>query len=303
MTKFDLSSTTIEKGIDAARDFLNKLAVPAIEEVGLLVRDSVALWRFKNQVRVLNKAKEYCSANGIEPSPISLKLLCPLLESASLEQEEEMQNRWAILLSNLADSEQNIQNQVFPYILGQISAGEFTFLEHVYADLLVNRAESAATLSEFTATRAAVEARFAEQIAGLDRKLETLDHWAGDRWKVQGEKRELEERLRTFRFQESALRHRLTAPAIIPEAELREFELSNIVRLGLVRAYYESYANDQTLEIPVEDHRHGYVTVDFTVDLRSESGHYLTQLGEMFLSACTQKGDQKKRESQASTGT
>jgi len=61
--KIDISSTALEKSIDLAREFLEKLVSPAVEEVGLLLRDSVALWKFKNQVRVLNKAKTYCDRN------------------------------------------------------------------------------------------------------------------------------------------------------------------------------------------------------------------------------------------------
>ena len=99
-----------------------------------LDKDSVALWRFKNQVRILNKAKACCERNNISPKAISLKLLCPLLEGAALEEDETLQDKWAILLSNMVDSEQNIQNHVFPYILSQMSSNEFLFVERVFRD-------------------------------------------------------------------------------------------------------------------------------------------------------------------------
>ena len=132
--KIDISSTALEKSIDTAKEFLGKLMSPAVEEVGLLLRDSVALWRFKNQVRILNKAKACCERNNISPKAISLKLLCPLLEGAALEEDETLQDKWAILLSNMVDSEQNIQNHVFPYILSQMSSNEFLFVERVFRD-------------------------------------------------------------------------------------------------------------------------------------------------------------------------
>src|SRR5690554_4542011 len=115
--KIDITSTALEKGIDLAKDFLDKLVMPAVEETGLLLKDKVTLWKFKNQVQMLNKAKAYCEKNNISPKQVSLKLLCPLLDYSGIEEDEILQNKWAILLSNMVDSDQNIENHVFPYIL------------------------------------------------------------------------------------------------------------------------------------------------------------------------------------------
>ncbi|MEL6770612.1 MAG: hypothetical protein AAFP18_06070, partial [Bacteroidota bacterium] len=65
--KIDVTSTAVEKTIEAARDFVDKLIMPATEELGLLVQESVSLWRFKNQIRVLTEARGYCDKNGISP--------------------------------------------------------------------------------------------------------------------------------------------------------------------------------------------------------------------------------------------
>jgi hypothetical protein len=113
----NISSTTIEKGIDFAKSFLDKLITPAIEEMGLLLKDQVSLWRFNNQVKILNKAKLICEANNIPIKSISPKILCPYLEQCSLEDDELLQEKWAHLLSNMVDSRKNIQINIFPYIL------------------------------------------------------------------------------------------------------------------------------------------------------------------------------------------
>lgn len=52
--KLNITSTAIEKGIDAATGFLNKLIMPALEESGLLIKDQVTRWRFNIQVKMLN---------------------------------------------------------------------------------------------------------------------------------------------------------------------------------------------------------------------------------------------------------
>src|SRR5690349_9940374 len=127
--RIDITSSALEKGLDIAKDFLDKLIIPTVEETGLLLKDKVTMWRFNNQIKMLNKAKAVCEANAIDPKTVSLKVLCPLLDYAGLEEDEVLQDKWALLLSNIVDSEQNIENHVFPYILSQISRNELLSLE------------------------------------------------------------------------------------------------------------------------------------------------------------------------------
>jgi hypothetical protein len=126
MTKeFNIKSSTIEKGLELVKDFAEKLLGPTIEEVGLLMSDKIRYFRFKNQIKILTKAKEYVKDKNIDVKEIPTKILVPLLESASLEEDDEMQKKWAFMIGNLADSKQNLQNQIFPHLLTQISLNEF----------------------------------------------------------------------------------------------------------------------------------------------------------------------------------
>lgn len=52
-----------------------------------------------------------------------------MLDKASLEEDERLQDKWSNMLTNMVDSELNLQNQVFPYILSQISINEFEHLK------------------------------------------------------------------------------------------------------------------------------------------------------------------------------
>ena len=121
----NIKSSTIEKGLEIAKDFVDKLIGPSVEQIGLLFADNIKYFRFKNQVKILIKAKEYVESKNIDTKSIPLKILVPLIEKASLEENEELQNKWAIMITNLADSKKNLQNQIFPYILGQISIEEY----------------------------------------------------------------------------------------------------------------------------------------------------------------------------------
>lgn len=58
MGKIDISSTAVEKGIDLVKDFLERLVGSSIEEAGLLISDNIKLRRFKNQIKMLDKAQK-----------------------------------------------------------------------------------------------------------------------------------------------------------------------------------------------------------------------------------------------------
>ena len=126
--EIDLKSSTIDKGLELIKDFVDKLITPAIEEAGLLFSDRIRFIRFKQQVKILSLAKHYAEQKNINVKSIPVKILVPLLENASLEENEEMQDKWAKMITNMADSETNLQNQIFPYLLSQISLSEYNGL-------------------------------------------------------------------------------------------------------------------------------------------------------------------------------
>jgi len=292
--KVDISSTVLEKSINTAKEFLDKLVTPAIEEVGLLLRDSVALWRFNNQVRIVNRAKANCERNNISLRTISLKLLCPLLEGASLEEDETLQDKWAILLANMVDSDQNVQNHVFPYILGQISSNEFLFLDRVFQEKQERVRLLSEELSKFRAEKPEIVAGLSRTILDLsaqtdEEKKSIQNHWVSPTvWKLQKKKREAENELRLVQHRESHIAYRMAAPEVLPDGGLRDFELSNVIRLGLVKLVQETYASSQTLEIPNDPDKE-YLHVDLEIEMESNDHHVLTELGELFVAACTEK--------------
>ena len=131
MDNLDIKSSTIDKGLELIKDFVGKLITPAIEETGLLFGDMIKFVRFKQQVKILSLAKQYAEDRKINIKSIPVKILVPLLENASLEENEEMQDKWAKMITNMADSESNLQNQIFPYLLSQISLSEFEGLKQL----------------------------------------------------------------------------------------------------------------------------------------------------------------------------
>ncbi|WP_055149505.1 Abi-alpha family protein [Jiulongibacter sediminis] len=196
MTKeLNIKSSTIEKGLELVKDFATKLIGPTIEEVGLLMSDNIKYFRFKNQVKILVKAQEYVNEKKINIKEIPTKILVPLLENASLEENEEMQDKWAFMIGNLADSDQNMQNQIFPYLLTQISLNEFEML------------------SEFSKM---------ERIYMIDH-LRLLDLRKEDAYYLKRENRELRDKVNKVQQEGFWVKG------------LEDYEYSNLQRLGLLK--------------------------------------------------------------------
>ena len=127
----------IGKLIDLANEFLSEIVVPAvgptIKEIGGYVGDNVRYFRFQNQVNILVKAQEKLKQSGISPGKVPSKLLVPLLENGSLEDEESMVDKWANLLANAANP--NYPSTVeasFIEILKQLSPNEVLILDKYY---------------------------------------------------------------------------------------------------------------------------------------------------------------------------
>ena len=100
----DIGSSTVNKLIDVAKDFLDVIIKPGAQQLGLLIGEKVQSYRIMNQVQILLKVKQYVEKRGISINAIPLKILVPLLDHGSLEEEEELQDVWAKMLTNMFES-------------------------------------------------------------------------------------------------------------------------------------------------------------------------------------------------------
>jgi hypothetical protein len=290
---FDISSATADKALIMAERFVDALVMPGAREVGLLIHDRVQLWRLKNQIQVVVKAKAYCEANGVEPGKISPKLLVPLLEGAGLEEDVELQDKWAILLSNLADSEQNVQNHVFPYVLGQISANEFAVLAASYRSWCERKSALSIELEEHNVEFPRLERALKEALANLEKEIKSCET-SGEapsvnrmlqvRKMVDEKKAELAE----LRWEPRRLQFWIEQDGKLQKRHVKEYEVANLTRLGLVRSALEVYAPDSEIEIPPRD-EYASANVEVQIHVELETETVLTELGVKFVEACTEK--------------
>lgn len=132
----DSANKAIEEAAKIAEKFLGKLVNSALEEGGGILSDTVKFWRFKNQINLAIKAKDFLASKGIEPTKVLPKTLLPILEKGSLEEDEDMKNKWASMLANASDATSSINVRPgYPEILGQLSPLEVKILDTFYDQL------------------------------------------------------------------------------------------------------------------------------------------------------------------------
>jgi hypothetical protein len=111
-------------------DLIEKLAGPLAQEVGETFGDAARVFRFKRAVKLPQKVKKFATEAGFEPSAVRPKLLLPLLDHASVEDDEDLHDRWAALLANSANLGGGLTiHASFPEILAQLSSKDVALLD------------------------------------------------------------------------------------------------------------------------------------------------------------------------------
>jgi hypothetical protein len=124
---------TIEAVLRPIEGIVKTIAGPAAEELGMVIRDKVKEYRFKRQVRFFTTVKQLCAAAGIKPKAVNMPLLMDILDRASMEPDDDLQDLWANLLANAADPNyKGLITTAFPDMLKQIPKDEALFLEDLY---------------------------------------------------------------------------------------------------------------------------------------------------------------------------
>jgi hypothetical protein len=106
---------------------------PAADEVADMLRDSIRVYRYQRQLRLLEKAETMASKAGFTPQAVPLKLLFPLLEGASLEEDEDIHTMWSALLANASHpSSLNLVLPSFAEVLRVLTPEEARLLNAAY---------------------------------------------------------------------------------------------------------------------------------------------------------------------------
>ena len=112
---------------------VKRMLGPAADEVAEMLRDQVRVYRYGRQLKLLEKAERMAQDAGFTPQAVPPKILFPLLEGASFEDDEDLHTMWAALLANAASP--NDPSRVRPGFvatLRQLSPDEAAVLSLIF---------------------------------------------------------------------------------------------------------------------------------------------------------------------------
>lgn len=117
---------------NALKNFVNFVIPWVIDERGIR-QDEAKFKRWENAQKLLIKAKRITEDVDEQLKEPPLKISMPLLENASLEDEEELQDKWANLLANSLTQKKDIK-PAYIEILKELSSIEVKILDKIYEE-------------------------------------------------------------------------------------------------------------------------------------------------------------------------
>lgn len=128
----DAANKAVEKSFQGIEVFLKSVCTPALEEIGLLLRDKVRYWRLNNILRILDKAKGKLHFDNenlqMHAHP---RVALAIIDNGSLNDNDEVQDMWAgLFASSCTKSGQDDENLIFVDLLKQLTVAEARIIKY-----------------------------------------------------------------------------------------------------------------------------------------------------------------------------
>lgn len=120
--------------------FLHKIVGTSLEELGGTFSDWTKYYRYKNLLKLQEKVDSLHSQRGIQGNTVQImpRHAIPLLQGASEEDDESLQNMWANLIANSTDPVKRLKlKKVFIDILKSLEPLDARVLTHLSAHSIV----------------------------------------------------------------------------------------------------------------------------------------------------------------------
>lgn len=130
---------TTGKAIDIAQNFghfISKYISGSLEQGMGIFEDKLKYTRWERQMRLMKRAEEFMKSTGMDKpdKPLELKFAVPLLQAATLEENDYLQDLWAKLLVNSVSNENKIElTRSYIDILERLTPFEAKILEKIYS--------------------------------------------------------------------------------------------------------------------------------------------------------------------------
>lgn len=243
--------------------FLSAALGEPAKALGGLLSDKINARRHKNLITITIEAQKRLAAAGVTAKEVPLTIIHPALESASFEQDQDLQAMWANLLANAADPRQ-IKSVLpsFPTILKELTSRDAKFLDALYTDASaqLKRPGRSSHITDIRYAFRNLLKIYAQ--AGLSRQASLIDVSVKD---SNDHKDDLKADMEEFNLTlATAVRHRIIA----------EFQYAQPLELA---KYFQAFRSPDNSHQRVPD----------SIQVQMQHGYALTHLGSSFLCACT----------------
>lgn len=127
----DAMSEAAKQALQSGGEMLRKIAGPLAEEIGESMGVVARHYRFKLALRMYQKTERMLIDAGISPHAVPPRLFLPMIENASVQDNEELHTRWAALLANAAASPDSVHPSYIE-VLRQLTPKDAELLDKLY---------------------------------------------------------------------------------------------------------------------------------------------------------------------------
>ena len=126
-----ISTALAKEGLDPVKGLLQRVAGPLADEVGESLALMARPYRIRLSLKMLQKTQRMLSEAGVAPQAVPPRLFVPMLEAASIENDEDLHTKWSALLANAASSPDKVHPSYIE-ILKQLTPADARFLDRLY---------------------------------------------------------------------------------------------------------------------------------------------------------------------------
>jgi hypothetical protein len=239
--------------LDKSEALLKALFGQSFDELGGMIADQVRLRRFKNQIKIFDKAQSILKDKKINPKQVSLKVLAPLIEYSSYEEEESLQGKWSNLIAHiLEDNNNTVFQQNCITILNRISGEEAILIDFLHKKFNEKRIKRHADALKYH-TDHNLKSTFTQKPENYP-----LQYFPFHINKISGELNKTKKEL--------------------------EFQISNLTVLGLLK-----WETDVEVEARKANEDPDDTDIDVDVNVSNNDNFIFSSLGVKFVEACSNK--------------
>ena len=136
MDKWDEATVEVAKTARDLGGFIARYVGGPLGQACGIVEDKLKYMRWERQIRLMQRAEEFLAERRLDKPTraVPLPFIIPLLQAGSLEEDDSLQDRWALLLVNAADADSQTEaRKAFISILEDLTPLDALILEKIYS--------------------------------------------------------------------------------------------------------------------------------------------------------------------------